>query len=77
MMEEEEIPLKEIHEKELELNEENLIDFVEELFLSGKERSINYHDIDQDSSLDNRELIDRDEEEKYFDDIEDDGIRDE
>ncbi|EAS05657.1 coiled-coil protein, putative (macronuclear) [Tetrahymena thermophila SB210] len=64
-----------ISEQEREDYEDELITFMHNQFLIGEEKDhFNYDEIDNDENLDDRKIIDQDQEDKYFDDEEENEV---
>lgn len=58
--------------EEKALLREEFIGQMHQRFLDGKDKDINYSEVDENPDYDNLDIVSRDEEDKYFDDEDDD-----
>ncbi|XP_069842838.1 coiled-coil domain-containing protein 97 [Dendropsophus ebraccatus] len=63
----------EVNSKERALMREEFISRMHQRFLDGKDRDFDYSEVDDNPDFDNLDIVNRDEEERYFDD-DDEGI---
>ncbi|KAG9468370.1 hypothetical protein GDO78_022877 [Eleutherodactylus coqui] len=64
---------REVDSEERALMREEFVSRMHQRFLDGKDRDFNYSEVDDNPDFDNLDIVNRDEEERYFDD-DDEGI---
>ncbi|KAG8540182.1 hypothetical protein GDO81_019748 [Engystomops pustulosus] len=65
---------REVDNEEKALMREEFISRMHQRFLDGKDRDFDYSEVDDNPDFDNLDIVNRDEEERYFDDDKDEGI---
>lgn len=65
---------QEVNAEERALMREEFISRMHQRFLDGKDRDFDYSEVDDNPEFDNLDIVNRDEEERYFDDDDDEGI---
>ncbi|KAM3911997.1 coiled-coil domain-containing protein 97 [Leptodactylus fuscus] len=63
-----------VDDEERALMREEFISRMHQRFLDGKDRDFDYSEVDDNPDFDNLDIVNRDEEERYFDDDDDEGI---
>ncbi|XP_044162457.1 coiled-coil domain-containing protein 97-like [Bufo gargarizans] len=65
---------QELANEERALMREEFVSRMHQRFLDGKDRDFDYSEVDDNPEFDNLDIVNRDEEERYFDDDDDEGI---